>query len=143
MHAAVGEGVFVNESLQRADGDGLRFAIKDAGAFAEAFLGANARADLGHVAGQVGDLGRFEEMAFGGERHPFGNAIGERTAAAAAGFRTLDTAAGLFAGAGFVEAGGDFEEIGDALGGGAFGRVLAVEQEPGEFAAGFGPGLAL
>ena len=77
VDGVAGEGVFVDEALDGADGDGVALAVENAGTFAKPFLRADARADLGHVARGAGNGGGLEELALGGEGQPFGDAVGE------------------------------------------------------------------
>ena len=72
-----------------------------------------------------------KKIAFGGQREPFGDVIGQWTTCNAIGIGTLDATTGLFADGGFVVEGIDFVEIGDPRFGGTFGRADAVNFSPG------------
>ena len=134
----VAEGVVVDEPLDGADRHGRAAGTEDAGGLAELFLRADPRADLGQIARAAGECGGPDEITGGGERHPFGDAIRERTAAGAERLRALDAAGGLLAHGGLVEDIEDLAEIMHALPGRTLRRRLTAAKGPGILGIGGG-----
>ncbi len=126
----MGEGVFVEELLQRPDRDRLGTRIENAGPFAQPLLRTNPAADLRQVAGRARHFRRFEKTAVRDEGQPDGNAVAERAGLRAGRVGAIDTAAGLLAGGRFIEEAVDFVEVADALCDLAFLRHFSRDVTP-------------
>ena len=98
--------------FDRADGDGFVAGKLDhAIAFAQAVLRADAAADFGHRAGQIGQLIRLAQAAFRCKPQPVGDVVAEWAVDRAIGHAALRAARGLFGGLFGGVAVGDFGKI--------------------------------